>query len=104
MLLAWFIACAPPAETPPGILVVLQEQQAAWVRNFNPLLATGGARWPTRAGIYEPLAIYNRATAAWTPWLATAWEWEATPDEGAPALRITLRDGVRWSDGAAFSS
>ncbi len=104
MLLAWFIACAPPAEAPPGILVVLQEQQAAWVRNFNPLLATGGARWPTRAGIYEPLAIYNRATAAWTPWLATAWEWEATPDDGAPALRVTLRDGVRWSDGAAFTS
>ncbi len=104
MLLAWLLACAPPAEAPPGVMVVLQEQQAAWVRNFNPLLVTGGARWPTRAGIYEPLAIYNRATATWTPWLATDWAWEADGDANAPTLRLTLRDGVRWSDGTAFTS
>ncbi len=97
LLLAW--ACAPPAEAPPGVLVVLQEQQAAWVRNFNPLLATGGARWPTRAGIYEPLAIYNRATAAWTPWLATEWAWESPF-----VLTMTVRDGVRFSDGAPFTA
>jgi peptide/nickel transport system substrate-binding protein len=97
------LACAPPSEAPPGVLVVLQEQQAAWVRNFNPLLATGGARWPTRSGIYEPLAVYNRATAAWTPWLATSWDWEAG-DGSPPALRVAIREGVRWSDGAPFTA
>ena len=91
--------CAPEAATPPGVLVVLQEQQAAWVRNFNPLLATGGARWPTRSGIYEPLAVYNRATAAWVPWLATEWAWDGTTE-----LRVTIRQGVVWSDGAPFTA
>jgi peptide/nickel transport system substrate-binding protein len=99
VLLALALACAPPAAPPPGVLVVLQEQQAAWVRNFNPLLATGGARWPTRAGIYEPLAIYNRATATWTPWLATEWAWDSPL-----TLTMTLRDGVRFSDGQPFTA
>lgn len=97
---ALLAACAPPAEAPPGVMVVLQEQQAAWVRSFNPLLATGGARWPTRCGIYEPLAIFNRATHAWVPWLATEWTWV----EPAKKLRFTVRDGVRWSDGEAFDA
>lgn len=94
-------ACADPeAAAPPGVLTVLQEQQAAWVRNFNPLLATGGARWPTAAGIYEPLLVYNRMSGEWTPWLATEWAWV----EPARVLRFRLREGVRWSDGQPFSS
>jgi peptide/nickel transport system substrate-binding protein len=104
VLFALLLACAAPPERARDVLVVLQEQQAAWVRNFNPLLATGGARWPTRAGIYEPLAIYNRATSTWTPWLASGWAWEESDDTGTPSLRLTLREGVRWSDGAAFTS
>lgn len=103
MILAGLLlaACADPeAAAPPGVLTVLQEQQAAWIRNFNPLLATGGARWPTTSGIYEPLLVYNRLSGQWTPWLATAWEWV----EPAQVLRFRLREGVRWSDGQPFSS
>jgi peptide/nickel transport system substrate-binding protein len=99
LLLLALIACAPPVGAPPGVMVILQEQQAAWVRSFHPLLATGGARWPTRCGIYEPLAIYNRATGAWVPWLATDWRWE----EPARRLRMRMRPGVRWSDGAPLT-
>ena len=40
-------------------LTVYQEAQISWVRNFNPLSPAGSARWPTSAGIYEPLFIYN---------------------------------------------
>ena len=40
-------------------LVISQEQQASWIRNFNPLTPGGSARWPTSAGIYEPLMRYN---------------------------------------------
>lgn len=101
MLLAGLLACADPViPAPPGVMTVLQEQQAAWVRNFNPLLATGGARWPTSAGIYEPLLIYNRATGAFVPWLATAWRWT----EPARALEFSVRAGVRWSDGQPFTA
>ena len=95
------LACADPPRAPEeGVLTVLQEQQAAWIRNFNPLISTGGARWPTAAGIYEPLAIYNRMQGEWVPWLATSWEWE----ESARILVMTLRKGVQWSDGQPFSS
>jgi len=95
------LACADPPRPPePGVLTVLQEQQSAWVRNFNPLLSTGGARWPAAAGIYEPLAIYNRMRGEWVPWLATQWSWEVP----AQVLRLELRSGVEWSDGAAFTA
>lgn len=100
-VLALGAGCADPEQAaPPGVLTVLQEQQAAWVRNFNPLLSTGGARWPTTAGIYEPLLVYNRAVGEFVPWLASAWEWV----EPARTLRLTVRDGVSWSDGAPFSA
>jgi peptide/nickel transport system substrate-binding protein len=95
------LACAdPPRATDDGVMTVLQEQQSAWIRNFNPLITTGGARWPTGAGIYEPMAIYNRMQGEWVPWLATEWRWE----EPARVLVLQLRKGVLWSDGAPFTS
>lgn len=103
MIWAWALAagCADPEPTrEPGVMTVLQEQQAAWIRNFNPLLTTGGARWPTTAGIYEPMLVYNRSAGAFVPWLAVDWSWT----EPARALRFTLRPGVSWSDGEAFSA
>jgi peptide/nickel transport system substrate-binding protein len=100
-ILALLAACADPqGETPAGTLTVLQEQQAAWVRNFNPLLTTGGARWPTTSGIYEPLIVYNRAAGESVPWLATGWTWT----EPALRLRFDVRPGVTWSDGAPLTA
>lgn len=81
---------------PEGTMVVFKEQEAAWVRNFNPLLATGGARWPTVAGIYEPLLIHNVPQGTYVPWLATDHAWF----DGGRILKMTIREGVRWSDGA----
>ena len=98
MILAWAldVGCADPEPTgDPGVMTVLQEQQAAWIRNFNPLLSTGGARWPTAAGIYEPMLVYNRAVGEFVPWLASAWAWEVP----ARSMVFTLRQGVLWSDG-----
>lgn len=76
------------------------EQQSIWVRNFNPLLPPGRARWPTRAGVYEPLLIWNPMAGRWTPWLATGYTWS----EDLLRLRFALRPGVRWSDGAPFTA
>jgi peptide/nickel transport system substrate-binding protein len=87
------------AEPPPGVLTLTASQsQATWIRNFNPLMP--GSRWPSPAGIYEPLAVYNSVTGAWVPWLATGWAWR---DEGL-TLSFTVREGVTWSDGAPFSA
>ena len=100
-LAAVLAGCAGDAERlPPGVLVVSQEQTASWVRNFNPLTPAASARWPTLAGVYEPLFVFNSVRSEQIPWLATGYEWR----EGNRVLRITTRDGVRWSDGKPFSA
>lgn len=87
-------------ETAEGVLVVSQEQQASWVRNFNPLTTATAARWPTLAGVYEPLFVFNSIEARYVPWLGVAHEWR----EGNRVLRITTRAGVLWSDGRPFTA
>ena len=86
---------APSTE---GILTVSDQQQATWVRNFNPF--AGDNRWPTQAGIYEPMFIYNIMAGEIEPWLATEWEW----NEDNTVLTFTLREGVQWSDGEPFTA
>jgi peptide/nickel transport system substrate-binding protein len=81
------------------VLVVSQEQTASWIRNFNPLTTATAARWPTLAGIYEPLYVFNSAKSEFVPWLAVSHEWR---DENL-TLRMTTRDNVLWSDGQAFT-
>lgn len=86
-------------EPEPGVLSVSVESTSAWVRNFNPL-GPGQPRWPTQAGIYEPLMIYNAMSGERVPWLAEGFSWS----EDRRALTFELREGVRWSDGEAFDA
>ena len=88
------------ARAPDGVLVVAQEQQASWVRNFNPLTTATAPRWPTLAGVYEPMFVFNSVTSQYVPWLAVEREWR----DGNRTLRVTTRDGVKWSDGEAFTA
>ena len=95
------VGCAkkrPPAED--GVLLVSMEQQASWIRNFNPLTTATAARWPTLAGIYEPLLVFNSIKAEYVPWLAVQTEWR---DENR-TLRVQIRQDVLWSDGQPFTS
>ena len=85
---------------PPGVLVVSQEQHSSWIRNFNPLTTASAARWPTVSGVYEPLYVFNSVKSEFVPWLAVDHEWR----EDNLVLRITTREGVRWSDGSPFSA
>lgn len=85
---------------PPGTLTISVEQEASWVRNFNPLTTATAPRWPTLAGIYEPLLVFSAIRGEFVPWLATGTEW--LPDHRT--LRIALREGVRWSDGKPFTA
>lgn len=93
-------ACSGERRTPPdGVLTVTAtEQQATWSLNFNPLVP--GTRWPSAAGIYEPLAIFNSATGRWVPWLATEWAWR----DAGTTLWFRIRPGVVWSDGTSFTA
>jgi peptide/nickel transport system substrate-binding protein len=85
---------------PKGVLTVSVEQEASWIRNFNPLTVASAPRWPTWAGIYEPLYVFSGVRGAFVPWLATAHAWL---DQNR-RLRVTTRSGVRWSDGRPFSA
>lgn len=94
------IACRSERAAPPrGVLTLTASQsQATWIRNFNPLMPS--SRWPSAAGIYEPLGVYNSVKGEWVPWLATEWGWR---DDGL-TLAFTLREGVKWSDGQPFTA
>ncbi len=103
VLICFFLTCDCAKQTqdlPNGILVISQEQQASWIRNFNPLTTAAAARWPTIAGIYEPLFVYNSVKAEYVPWLGTSYNWHPNKK----ILRITTRDSVLWSDGQPFSA
>jgi peptide/nickel transport system substrate-binding protein len=93
--------CTPERRpVPRGTLVVSQEKQASWVRNFNPLAPGGAELWPTKAGIYEPMLVFNTVKGEYVPWLAVRHEWRP----GHRVLRVKTREGVRWSDGAPFGA
>ncbi len=91
------IAAAQSADDD-GLVQVSNGQFATWIRNFNPLGTE--SRWPTRNGVYEPLAINNRATGEVEPWLATEWAWS----EDNLSLTFTTRENVLWSDGEKFTA
>lgn len=78
------------------LLTISVGNQTSLMRNFNPLLTSGSAREFTIGAIYEPLFVYNRMKGEFIPWLATAYAWEG---EGFRRLRMTIREGVLWSDG-----
>ncbi|MGK3999552.1 ABC transporter substrate-binding protein [Sorangium sp. So ce1024] len=81
-------------------VTISREQQASWVRNFNPLLGEGSVRFPTVAGIYEPMIVYNTMKGEFVPWLATKYEWS----DQNKKLTFTTRTEVKWSDGQPFSA
>jgi peptide/nickel transport system substrate-binding protein len=67
-------ALAQPAPGRPSrpLTLCVGPRDGVWERVFNPLLYEADTRWPAAAGIYEPLLVYNRATATHMPWLGTA--------------------------------
>jgi len=81
-----------------GIVTVSTQQQATWVRNFNPF--AGDYRWPAREAMYEPLMVYNTIKGEYVPWLGTEYKWSTDNKK----LTFTTRDGVKWSDGQPFTA
>lgn len=50
--------------------------------------------------IYEPIMIFNKATAQLVPWLATGHTWS----ENDSFLTFKIRQNVKWSDGQSFTA
>jgi peptide/nickel transport system substrate-binding protein len=68
---------------------------ASWdVHSQNNALQNG-----IHAAVYESLVYYNSRTFKIDPVLATSWK-QVTPTQ----LRLTLRSGVKFHDGAAFTA
>jgi peptide/nickel transport system substrate-binding protein len=70
---------------------------------FNPFLGAGEDAYGLGATsmIYEPLLQFDILKPSVTyPWLATVYKWS----NGGKTLSFTLRPGVKWSDGAPFTS
>jgi peptide/nickel transport system substrate-binding protein len=71
--------------------------------NSNPFVgSSAGASLGYRFMIYEPLVMTNQIRPAdpGKAWLATKWEWS----NNYKALALTIRDGVKWSDGQALTA
>ena len=96
----FFASCENKTNRDQEGLIVYQENQISWTRNFEPLNPVSICRWPTRGGIYEPLYIYNPISTIWVPWLATNYEWKNDNRK----LLFSIRTGVKWSDGREFSA
>lgn len=80
-----------------GRLTVTQRSEP---RSFNRLVSLSAATDVFTQLTQARLVRVNRATHELEPWLAERWE------ASADGLRftLTLRDGLRWSDGAAFTT
>ena len=68
---------------------------------FNPFVTTQAAYGMGATGlIYEPLIQFDLANPTVNyPWLATAYKW----GEGGKQITFTIRSGVKWSNGSAFT-
>ena len=79
--------------------ITVSGNSGTMTENWNPFLPT--ALQGTLGVVYESLFYYNLATGAPPqPMLATASSWSSDGKQ----LKITTRDGVKWSDGQPFTA
>ncbi|WEG13958.1 ABC transporter substrate-binding protein [Pullulanibacillus sp. KACC 23026] len=69
-----------------------------WQDNFNPFSAS--AVYGTIGLIYQPLYVFSTISHDEYPMLATKYEWI----NDNKTLEVTLRTGVKWSDGQPFTA
>jgi peptide/nickel transport system substrate-binding protein len=83
-----------------GTVTVLLQNADTWTRNFNPY-APPPQEGISRDLVFEPLMMLNPADYEnIIPWLATEYSYS----DDLATLTYTLREGVQWSDGEAFSA
>jgi peptide/nickel transport system substrate-binding protein len=82
-------------------LVMESSPETAITQAFNPFVATQAAYGMGATGlIYEPLIQFDLAAPPkYYPWLATAYTW----GNGGKSITFTIRSGVKWSNGTAFT-
>jgi peptide/nickel transport system substrate-binding protein len=92
-----------PAASTGKTLVVESTSLSPMTDTFSPYSATSTGYVTHAVGLYnEPLFIFNtlNSTEAPVPMLATGYTWS----NGGKTLGMTIRQGVKWNDGKAFSA
>ncbi len=79
-----------------SMLVAMDNGSPTFVKNFNPF--SGGKRTATNL-IFEPLFVLNNIDGSLVPFLGEKY---SQPD--AKTITVTLRQGVKWSDGQDFTA
>ena len=88
-----------PKSSNTSSISISDEYGVAWNCQFNPY--SGADQFDSFGPIYEELVYMDSLkNGATTPWLASAWAWS----NGDKTLTFTIRNGVKWSDGVAFSA
>ncbi|MGC1239375.1 MAG: ABC transporter substrate-binding protein [Acidimicrobiales bacterium] len=90
---------AASAASPP--LVLEGNTGVTFTNNFNPYDSSSFCKEMSVCSlVYEPLFEFDTIKAGTAdPWLATAYAWS----NGGKTLTFTIRTGVKWSNGAAFT-
>src|SRR5256885_2005522 len=82
-----------------GTVTIANTQGQTWTCQFNPFNPAQNAE--SIGFIYEPLVYVNLLNnQAETPMLASSYKWS----DDKKSIVFTVRDGVKWSDGQAFSA
>lgn len=79
-------------------LTIVTTELSPMTDNFNPFMATGTGYTMHVQDLYNlPLAVYNTQNASQAPTdeLGTAFNWSSD----GKTLTVTVRSGVKWSDG-----
>src|SRR3984957_20878716 len=82
-------------------LVMESSPETAITQSFNPFVPTGAPYGMGAPGlIYEPLLQFDLAAPPkYYPWLATSYKW----GNSGKSITFTIRQGVKWSNGSAFT-
>ena len=82
-------------------LVMESSPETSITQAFNPFVPTQAAYGMGSDGlIYEPLIQFDIASPpTYYPWLATAYAWS----NSGKTITFTIRQGVKWSNGTAFT-
>ena len=87
------------AQEPKTVFTVVRPTQ--WgANNLNPFVPGDQHLLPTLSAIYETLFFVNSLNGKVTPVLGTKYAWS----KDSKTLTVTVRDGVKWNDGQAFTA
>ena len=81
-----------------AVLTIAPSPKGDFTENFSPYSPTAldGVQGP----MYETLLFFNRMDGSVKPWLASSYTFASD----AKSLTFHLRQGVKWTDGQAFTS